>query len=144
MKHTITIEPIELIRDQFIDNKIDPKEVCLRDAEILEIAAGQIREALTKYPVHGSDLRSHPADCACEDCFTFSHKLKKKSYSEKARYAQISFNHPHLDHRFQGNQHVSSGEFQRERNIDDIRQELMAEAMDVCDKYSVIVREDEK
>ena len=45
-------------------------------------------------------------------CFTFSHKLKvdKESWpNEKKRFAQVSFNHPHLDRRFDGNQHVSDG-----------------------------------
>jgi len=63
MKHTIIIDSIDLIRNQFIDNGIDPKEVCIRDAEILEIAAGQIRDALNE------NLCSHPVNCGCENCF---------------------------------------------------------------------------
>ena len=77
--------------------------------------------------------------------FTFSHKLKdSRSSFGKSRYAQISFNHPHLDRRFQGNQHVASGEFPRARKIDEVKNELMAEAMVVCAKHSVIVRSDEE
>ena len=79
------------------------------------------------------------------NCFTFSHKIKvdKKSWSEiKKRFAQVAFNHPHLDRRFEGNQHVSDGIFPVDRDIADIREELMAQAMVVCAKHSVTVQEE--
>lgn len=78
------------------------------------------------------------------DCFTFSHKIKvdKKHWPEaKKRFAQVSFNHPHLDHRFEGNQYVVDGTFPVDRDIAGIREELMALAMDVCAKHSVTVQE---
>jgi hypothetical protein len=80
------------------------------------------------------------------DCFSFSHKIKvdKKHWPvEKKRFAQISFNHPHLDRRFEGNQHVSSGYFPVDKNIALIREELMEQAMVVCAKQGVVVQEKE-
>lgn len=79
------------------------------------------------------------------DCFSFAHKIKvdKKHWPvEKKRYAQISFNHPHLDRRFEGNQHVSSGIFPVDRGITAIREELMAQAMALCAKQAVTVQEE--
>jgi len=79
------------------------------------------------------------------NCFTFSHKIKvdKKSWpNEKKRFAQVAFNHPHLDRRFEGNQHVSSGVFPVDRKIAVIREELMAQAMIVCAEQAVTVCEE--
>lgn len=79
------------------------------------------------------------------DSFIFSHKIKvdKKSWPhEKKRFAQVSFNHPHLDRRFEGNQHISDGMFPVDRDIAAIREELMAQAMVVCAKHSVTVQEE--
>ncbi len=79
------------------------------------------------------------------DCFAFSHKIKvdKKSWPvEKKRFAQVSFNHPHLDRRFEENQHVSDGMFPVDRDIAVIREELMAQAMVVCAKQAVKVQEE--
>lgn len=76
------------------------------------------------------------------NCFTFSHKIKvdKKQWPEiKKRFAQVSFNHPHLDQRFEGNQHVSSGIFPVDRDIASIKEELMEQAMLVCEKHAVTV-----
>jgi hypothetical protein len=75
-----------------------------------------------------------------EKCFKFSHKLKldHKSWPvEKKRYAQISFDHPQLDRRFENNQHVVSGFFDRNKSISDVREMLMVEAIVVCKKNSV-------
>lgn len=80
-----------------------------------------------------------------KDCFVFSHKLKiDKKYhpSVRKRFAQISFNHPDLDQRFEGNQHVSDGMFPVDRDIAAIREELMAQAMVVCAKQAVTVQEE--
>jgi len=79
------------------------------------------------------------------NCFTFSHKIKvdKKSWPvEKKRYAQVSFNHPHVDRRFEGNQHVVDGLFSVDREIAVIREGLMAQAMVVCTKHAVMVQEE--
>lgn len=79
------------------------------------------------------------------DSFTFSHKIKvdKKHWPvEKKRFAQVSFNDPCLDRRYEGNQHVASGIFPVGRDIADIHEELMAEAMMVCAKHAVIVQEE--
>lgn len=79
------------------------------------------------------------------DSFTFSHKIKvdKKNWPvEKKRFAQVSFNNPHLDRRFEGNQHVASGVFPVDRDIPLIREALMAQAMDVCVKHTVTVQEE--
>ena len=46
--YIIKLNIIQIIRELFLEKEIDPREVCLRDAEILEIAAGQIRQALEK------------------------------------------------------------------------------------------------
>jgi hypothetical protein len=79
------------------------------------------------------------------DCFTFSHKIKvdKKSWPyEKKRFAQVSFNHPHLDRRFEGNQHVSSGSFPVDRDIALVREDLMEQAMVVCSQHALTVQEE--
>ena len=75
-----------------------------------------------------------------EKYFKFSHKLKldHKSWPvEKKRYAQISFGHPQLDFRFENNQHVTSGFFDRNKPIAEVRETLMVEAAGVCKKNSV-------
>jgi len=48
MLYTVKINIMQIIRENLIEKEIDSSEVCLRDAEILEIAAGQIRQALEK------------------------------------------------------------------------------------------------
>lgn len=76
------------------------------------------------------------------DCLVFSHKLKvdKKSWPhEKKRFAQVSFNHPDLDRRFKGNQHVVDGFFHSDKAIPEVREELTAKAMIVCAKHGVKV-----
>jgi hypothetical protein len=73
-------------------------------------------------------------------CFTFSHKIRRRQYSARERYAQVSFNHPHLDQRFKGNQHVVSGTFPVDEEIKAIKNNLMELAMDVCAKQAVFVK----
>ena len=46
MLYTVKLNIRQIIRELFLEKEIDPSEVCLRDAEILEIAAGQIRQAI--------------------------------------------------------------------------------------------------
>lgn len=77
-------------------------------------------------------------------CFTFSHKIRRKTYSARERYAQVSFNHPHLDQRFKDNQHVVSGTFPVDEEIKTIKNNLMELAMDVCAKQAVFVQERRK
>lgn len=79
------------------------------------------------------------------DCFTFSHKIKvdRKSWPyDKKRFAQVAFNHPRLDRRFNGNQHVADGVFTIDKSIATIREELMAQAIEVCAKHAVTVQEE--
>jgi hypothetical protein len=46
MLYTVKLNIIQIIRELFLEKEVNPKEVCLRDAEVLEIAAGQIRQAI--------------------------------------------------------------------------------------------------
>ncbi len=77
------------------------------------------------------------------DSFTFSHKIKVDTKNWpviKKRFAQVAFNHPHLDRRFKGNQHVSSGFFPVGKDIAAIRGDLMQQALVVCAEHAVTVQ----
>jgi len=73
-------------------------------------------------------------------CFTFSHKIKNDE-----RYAQLSFDHPQQDERFEGRRWVADGTFPRTATRREMEAALFAKAEAECREHMVtIIKKDDK
>ena len=69
-------------------------------------------------------------------CFTLTHRLK---YNE--RHAVMRFNHPDLDHRFEGKRWVAEAIFKPETTRKEMTEKLFTDVEDECAKYLVTITE---